>query len=189
MHKEIEAKLLNVDPQHIQLLLEKNGWRKESERTLFRRVVYHDPKGNDSSYLRLRDEWDRVTMTYKEVFDRYKLDGVRESEIEVSDFETAKQMLEHMGMKQKAYQETYRETRFFCGTMVTIDERPGIKPFIEVEWETQDKVEDAINKLWFDMANAVFWSVSEVYILELGMTAEQINNRPTITFENPPHAI
>lgn len=186
MHKEIEAKFLNISIPALQARITDSWWILEQPKTLFKRVVFHDPRWDVSSYLRVRDEGNKVTMTYKQVENKDLLEWVRESEIEVSDFDKTKEILLHMWFSQKAYQETYRETREIYDSQVTIDERPWLQPFIEIEADSEDKVIHCATSLWFTMSKAVYWSVSEVYIIELGLSATEINSLPIITFDNPP---
>ena len=186
MQTEIEVKFLsiNVDELRNKLL---HVWAiNTKERTLYRRIVYNDPLGNKSAFLRLRDEWDQVTMTYKKVVDVNKLDWVLESEILVSNFEEAKNILYQLWIEQKAYQETYRETRTIWTTVIWIDEWPWLQPFIEIEWESEDEVIHISNTLGFHFEDGVFGSVSEIYGIELWFTGDQINTISEITFKNPP---
>lgn len=124
-------------------------------------------------------------MTWK-CTDADTVDGTREVEIEVSDFETAVRMLETTGLMVVARQETRRETWIKGNVEVVIDEWPGIKPFIEIESSDVTAVHHAAQELVFDMNNAVFGAVAQVYQRELGHSPDDVNNWPLITFDNPP---
>lgn len=186
MQKEIEAKFLNINVQHLQENLKSNSAKLTQARTLFRRIVYFDPQWGKESFLRLRDEGDKITITYKKVIDKTKLDWVLESEIQVTSFDDAKSLLSQLWFIQKAYQETYRETRNLMDTSISIDERPWLNPFMEIEWKSNEEVEQVAKFLWFEMNQAVFGSVSEIYVIELWLTHDQINHTPVITFDNIP---
>lgn len=104
-------------------------------------------------------------MTYKQ-FDDMGLHGAKEIEIVVSDFEDAKSLLENAGLKLKSYQETQRETWTLDGAEIVIDEWPWIKPFIEIEGESEHIVRTAAEKLGFDWGDAVFGDVTQAYRAE-----------------------
>jgi adenylate cyclase class 2 len=91
------------------------------------------------------------------------VDGVAETEIEVSDFEASWRILTAAGLVEVAYQENWRE-RWRCdGFEVTLDEWPWIPPFVEIEGSTATAVTEAAERLGLSWSRAVFGSVNEVY--------------------------
>ena len=76
-----------------------------------RRYTFDDSRNEMSGkggWARVRDEGDKVTMSYKQLNDR-GLHGTHETTLVVDDFERAKEFLEDLGFVVKAYQETKRE--------------------------------------------------------------------------------
>ncbi|HMT00865.1 MAG TPA: CYTH domain-containing protein [Candidatus Absconditabacterales bacterium] len=185
MNIEYEVKFLAIEQAEMQKKLKAIGAELRHEKTMMRRLVYENLL-NKSSYLRLRDEGHKVTLTYKEVVATDHIEGVKEIEVQISDFESMKLMISKLGMNMKSYQETYRETRFKDGIQITIDERPGLRPFIEIEAESEEKVKEFSQLLGFDYEKGVFGTVSDIYLLELGIKPDVINYMPKITFEEPP---
>jgi adenylate cyclase class IV len=185
MKIEYEVKYMGVDINDLRSNLKSAWWEQIRKRTFMRRVVFHSPIWNHS-FLRVRDEWDKVTMTLKVVDSIDSVDWVRENEIEVNSFEAAKLLLQQLWFIQKAYQETYREVRSIDRAAVSIDERPWLKPFVEVEADDEIIVKNISDRLWFDYNKAVFWTVTDIYQLECWMKHDYINNLSQITFENPP---
>jgi adenylate cyclase class IV len=115
------------------------------------------------------------------------INSVKELECEVSDFGVLKQIFNNMWIKEKAYQETYREIWTVDNEILfMIDERPGLEPFIEIEWKSEDIVKMYSEKLGFDYNDWIFWTVDEIYYKELWLSHDYINSLPIITFENPP---
>ena len=65
-------------------------------------------KSRSKPWLRLRDEGDKVTLTYKKRFgtgEKFKDEGMYEKEIVVSDFEKTADILNAIGMVEKFYEE------------------------------------------------------------------------------------
>jgi adenylate cyclase class 2 len=188
MSIEIEAKFLNINRNVMREKLATARYICTVPDRMMTRVTLHEPheNRNKSQWWRVRDEGTgRITMTWK-CTDANTVDGTREVEIEVSHFETAVRMLETTGLQVIARQETRRETWINGNIEVVIDEWPGINPFIEIESSDVTAVQNAAQELGFDMNDAVFGAVAQVYERELGHTPDVVNNWPLITFENPP---
>lgn len=185
MNIEYEVKFMAIERDDIQEKLKSIGADKKHDNIMMRRLVYENPL-NKNSYLRVRDEWHKITLTLKEVIATNHIEGVKEIEVEISDFDSMKMIVSKLGMEMKSYQETYRETRYKDGVQITIDERPGLKPFIEIEAENEEKVKEFVKILWFDYEKGVFGTVSDIYQLELGIKPSVINYMSKITFEEPP---
>ncbi len=68
---------------------------------------------------------------------------------------------------------------------MTIDEWPGLKPFIEIEGESEELVRDTALLLGFNWDDAVFGTVDAVAERELGLPPHIVNSISEITFEKP----
>jgi adenylate cyclase class 2 len=169
MKTEIEAKFLNVDFDEIRQRLVGLGAVCEQPMRLMRRTLLdvhrRTPEENYSSFLRLRDEGDKVTLTLKE-FREKSLTGASEREVIVSDFDETKTILEEIGVKFTTFQESKRETWHIDGGEVVLDEWPWIPRYIEVEGPTEETVKDIAAKLGFNWDDAVFGSVDVIYGME-----------------------
>lgn len=185
MNKELEVKFLKIDRQKMKKHLQEIGAVMSRGRTLMRRLVFDNPL-NPASYIRIRDEGVKTTFTLKEIDNVEHIDGIKEMEIEIENFEVMKMILNKMGIKEKSYQESYRELWIKNEVEITIDERPGLKPFIEIEWPDESSIKAIVALLGFDMKKGVYGTVSEIYQLELGLTPDYINYLKELTFERPP---
>lgn len=186
MKTEFEVKICQIDPTSIVKTLQSLKAKRTQPKTLFKRLIFKHPTNPNNAYIRVRDEWSKITCTSK-VVDRSKgIDSVQEVEFEVSDFDACVSLLMSIGLSQKAYQETYREIWYINMVQITIDERPWLKPFIEIEWPDQQSVEDVVGLLGYKRNQVVFWAVDEIYYQELGVPHQVINNTPSITFDQPP---
>lgn len=188
MKTEYEVVFTNIDVEKTIEKIKSLGWELIKENTLMRRVVFETPENKRWSYIRVRDEWDKITTTYKEE-KSWNLDitSVRELETTVWSFEQMIAIYKKLWLKQKAYQETYREVWEIDSEIeLMIDLWPGLKPYIEIEWENEEIVKKYSKLLWFDYDSWVFWSCFQIYEKELWLYYDYINSLKEITFENPP---
>ena len=88
MNAEIEAKFTKLDHDDIRAKLKKLGAVCEHDMMLYKRVTIDSPEMRKKiGWLRVRDEGSKITFTYKQI-DELSVDGVKEMEVEVSDFDT-----------------------------------------------------------------------------------------------------
>jgi adenylate cyclase, class 2 len=190
MQQEIEAKFLNIDIATMRDKLKKAGATLEHPMRLMRRVVvdYQDRRlqKEGSAWVRVRDEGDKVTLTYKTSIEN-KFGGASEIEVTVSDYEKTIAIFKAIGLKIHTNQETRRETWKLDGAEVVIDEWPWLNPFIEIEAPSENVVKSVAKKLGFDWKDAVFGSVTTAYRLQYqDITAdERISVIPEIKFNLP----
>jgi adenylate cyclase class 2 len=158
------------------------------ENTLMKRVIFETPNNKRWSYLRVRDEWDKITCTYKEEnLEKNDIHSIKELETIVWDFDTMVSIFKKLWLEEKAYQETFREIWEINGEIeIMIDLWPWLNPYIEIEWENEELVIKYSNLLWFNYDNGIFWTSFKVYELELWLDYDFINSLKEITFENPP---
>ena len=86
MKNEIEAQFLDIDKDDIRSKLKEIGANLEKPEVLMRRVVFYT---GEHSFARVRDEGDKIVMTYKNVSDDHSILGTKEVNIEVNDYDDA----------------------------------------------------------------------------------------------------
>ena len=141
--------------------------------------------GKDA-FLRVRDEGDKVPMTYKQ-FDDLSVDGAKEVEVTVSDYEATVALLEQTGLSAVSSQETRRENWRLGDVEIMLDEWPWLKPYIEIEAESEAAIKQVAEQLGFDWDNAVFGDVMAAYRAEyphLGLH-DSIKIVPEVKFGDP----
>ena len=188
MAKEIEAKFLNIDKDNVIKNLEKIGAVKIHDEKLLRRCVYSLPIKKEGAWARVRDEGDKITMTYKRVTSK-SLDGVEEVEITVDNFDRAREFLRSVGLIEKAYQETRRMRYYLKSENVEfdIDTWPALNTFIEIESDNEAAVKKYAKILGFNWEKAMFGSADFVYAKEYNVTEDWINNQcPLLAFNKLP---
>ncbi|MDO8648078.1 MAG: class IV adenylate cyclase [Candidatus Diapherotrites archaeon] len=161
MKTEFEVKILDIDVAAVKKKLDGLGAVKVAERKM-RRFVYDIGLEKSHSWIRLRDNGEKTTLTIKEIHSS-EIDGTKEIEVEVSDFDSANSILNKLGFFPKAYQENKRVSFRLDGAEVEIDSWPKIPPYVEIEAGSAEKVEKVLNILGFEKSQATSIGVEEVY--------------------------
>ncbi len=171
VNQEYEVKFLEIDPVNIEEELIRIGAEKKFDRIYRRRVFdYPDMRLNEmGAWLRLRDEGDKITFTYKQrmgmLENRGNDLGMKEIEVEVSDFDKTAELVLALGFVEKFYEEN-RRIRYVLGEIeFDIDFWPLLKPYLEIEAKSQEEVEKGIKLLGLDQAEAKVFSTFQVYKL------------------------
>ena len=163
MQTEIEVKFLDIDIDNVRARLASAGAVCEQPMRLMRRALVETPEmAAIDAFLRLRDEGDKVTLTYKQHL-KTGVEAAKEIETTVGDFDTAKALLEASGLTFHTYQESKRETWKLGGVEVVIDEWPWMPPYIEIEGPDEAAVKASAAALGFDWNDAVFGGADVVY--------------------------
>lgn len=178
MKTEFEAKFINIDKDEVRARLKAAGARLVVPERLMRRALA-GKEFYEGKWLRLRDEGDKVTLTFKNRSGR-TVDNTTEIEVEVEDFQSTKQILEMSDIEFIAYQENKRESWVLGKARIEIDTWPGVPAHIEIEAPTEKEVRNTAAKLGFNWSEASFLTADELYAI-----ANNISNKEAlIAFEN-----
>lgn len=185
MNIEFEAKFF-VDPESFKKQLEQIGAKLKAPDRLMRRKTFllpvADLEAQKNMWGRVRDEGDRVTMTVKHLSSATSIDGVREMELGVNDFDKACVFMQLTGCTVKSYQENYRETWELSDCQITIDRWPGLQPFAEIEGPDKKSVEDVLALCDVKAEEIFFGSIDVAYEEHLGIPTSVFNKLPCVTF-------
>jgi len=166
MKQETEAKFLHIYIDAIRQKLNAVGAQCTQPMRLMQRAIIDHPdmrlQYEKDAYIRVRDEGDKVTLTYKQ-FTSLELGGALELETVVENFETTIQIFEAAGLKTKSFQQSRRETWNIDGTEVVIDEWPWLDPYIEIEADDEASIKQVASKLDLDWSQAIFGDVMVAY--------------------------
>lgn len=163
MKTEIEVKFLDVDFADVRARLTQLGGVCEQPMRLMRRALIETPAMRErEGFIRVRDEGDKVTLTYKQ-FHEQSLTGAQEFEVVVSDFDTTLAIFAEADLNYHTFQESKRETWQLGDVEVVLDEWPWLNPYIEIEGTSEQSVMDAADRLGFSWEDAVFGSVDVIY--------------------------
>lgn len=178
MKTEIEAKFLSVDFDELRQKLATLGAVCEHPMRLMRRVII-EPDFFRNAFIRVRDEGDKVTLTYKEFLDD-SITGAREQEVIVSDFDDTVAILKAGGLDYRSYQESRRETWRLSSdegdVEIVLDEWPWLGEYIEIEGPSEKAIKTVAKQIGVSWTDAIFGSADVLY----HMLFPQAKNRGVI---------
>ncbi len=160
---EFETKVLNIDENFIISKL-KSLKARETEKYLEKRIIF-DIKDENVKWVRVRQEKDICTMTYKfKELHNKEIGKTEEIEIFVSDFDNAKAILSKLGFYYRTmYQEKYIQ-KFYIGDIeFSICTWPKLKTFIEIEGKSIEEVEKGLKMLDLTGKDVGDYDVAKLY--------------------------
>ena len=176
MKTEFEATFVNIVRSSLTGSLRQAGAKLVRPEYVQRRVILQLPKEKraDDTWLRVRDEGDKVTLTLKSI-DGKTITGQKEILLVVHDFMVTIALLESIGCEKKSYQESKRELWVLDNVEIAIDTWPFLEPYVEVEGASEAAVKGVVKKLNLNYAEAIFDTVNAIYEQKYGKTIEELN--------------
>lgn len=162
MHTEYEVRVLEIDVEAVQKKLKEVGATFEWDR-MQKRFTYDFHPVVPKKWIRLRTNGVITTLTIKDVVSS-KIDGTRELEIVVDDFERTNQILNELGYHPKAFQENRRRQYSLDGVEIDIDSWPLIPTYLEIEGPSEEKVYEILSILGLEKAKVTSSDVEKVYL-------------------------
>lgn len=185
MQTEIEAKFLDVDHDALRAKLRALGAVCEQPmRTMFRKGFDFPDRRlrkEKNGWVRIRNEGDKVTMSYKQLDDR-GVHGTKEVCLTIDSFEQAEVFLRAIGLAPEVSQETRRESWRLGHIEIELDEWPWTKPYAEIEAHSEQELRDVAEKLGLDWNKVLHGSVEVVYTAEYDVTEDEVNSWPEVSF-------
>lgn len=188
MKTEFEAKYQNINITDLRRVLKSAGAKLLKKQFKQKRYAFNLPAGKKSnkSWLRVRDEGGKITLSLKRVGKGSKITEQKEICITVSDFESAAELLRQIGCRLKSYQETKREIWTINDVEISVDQWPFLEPFVEIEGQSEKAVKKVSKLLGFNYKDATFGAVDTLYSSRYHISKDRINNHtPLITFKDP----
>lgn len=184
MQTEVEAKFPDINPVSFREKLKEVGAILVYPEVFMRRRNFDYPDKRLEKlggWVRIRDEGDKITFTYKQLKDR-TLHGTKEIEVVVDDFDKLGDLLNSIGLEAKAYQETKREKWKLGETEITIDTWPWVPTFVELEAPDEGSLKHTVETLGLDWNQAMHGSVETIYQMHYDFTEAEIDGWELITF-------
>lgn len=181
LSKEIDN-LTDVDDRKI--LLRETGYStieeilanvpdEDLEKVLTRKDVISVVKKqniNPNKWIRLRQTGKKTTITIKHILNgalpQNNYDGfqpVLETEIPVPSIEEGNTLLESLGYAYRNYQEKRRVSYEYKGVEIDIDSWPHIPPYMEIEHDNVQEIDNIITELGLEEHEIVSCNTSDVY--------------------------
>lgn len=174
---EYEVKFSPINLEEMRQKLQRVGASLKTPERLMRRCVFAADAnpGMTCTYVRVRDEGNKVTMSAKQHASDGKMDSQKEYETIVKDFEATHQVLLNAGLTQTGYQENKRETwEMPDGTLVELETWPQLPDYLEIEGKSEEAVKKAALLLNFDWSEHIVQSNDYLYAQHWGMDKKAV---------------
>jgi adenylate cyclase class 2 len=164
--REIEAHFLEVDPEAVGQKLSALGAKKVQDEIIIDRIYEHLSDSDWHKHkkrVRLRQDGKKSQITFKELKDFNVLGGTEELETEISDLKAMEQILLYLGLSLKRRAEK-RRVRYILNTIkFDLEFWPKLKPLLEIESDSEDKVREGAKLLGLNWENANFMDMKDIY--------------------------
>lgn len=161
MKSEIEARLLDVDTKSFIKTLQQHKAKFVGD-WLQVRYCYDFNPVRENSWIRLRTNREETTLTIKEITSG-KIDGTKEVEIVVSDFNLCDEILNKLGYYSRSKQENRRIRYILNDVEIDIDMWPKIPDYVEFEADHVDKIKDVCRVLDINYDDLITYDVEKIY--------------------------
>lgn len=145
MHTENEIKVLDIDLKKAEEKLLDLGFRR-TEGITYRRYVYDVVPVNTNAWIRLRTNGKKTTLTFKESL-KDSVDGMKEIEVIVDNFDETNEFLKAIGHEPRNYQENSRVNFEGMNCTISLDSWPQIPPYMEIEADNTEDVNKCLEAL------------------------------------------
>ena len=129
---------------------------------------------------KLRTNGTKTTLTIKNV-ESSSIDGTKELEIEVDDFDKTNEILGELGYKPRGIQENKRIKYDLNGVEVDIDSWPKIPTYLEIEGRSEKEVFDTLKLLGIKKEDATSLDVQSIYEQVYNIDLEK---NPNLSFKD-----
>ena len=158
---EYEIRVLEINKEEIQAKLKQlNAILVED--VLQKRYIYDFKPVLPNKWIRLRTNGTKTTLTIKNV-ESSNIDGTKEVEIEVSDFDITNEILGELGYIPRSIQENKRIKYDLNGVEVDIDTWPRIPTYLEIEGTNEEEVYNILELLDIPKEKATSLDVQSIY--------------------------
>ena len=169
MHREIEAKILNVDPEEVQKKLRKLGATLAQELDL-EQIVWWIPNTEKRSSVRVRKASDgslRLTMKQKVTEGL----GYNEWELDVSNYEYTAAIIDVLlpNPELRLEYSHHRQDWNLGDTLINIDWFPKLAPLVEIEAKSEEKVREVAEQLGLSSSKLLNKGVVSLLFEKLGL--------------------
>ena len=161
MKTEYEIRILEINQDEMIKKLETLGATKKGEFEQ-KRYVYDLKPVQNGKWIRLRTNGKKTTLAYKDIVSD-TIDGTKEVEFEVSSISDAEEFLNKIGFNYRSLQENKRIQYILDGVEIDIDTWPMIPTYMEIEGESEEKVNKMIEKLDVDKSKITALNCDDIY--------------------------
>lgn len=162
--REIEAKILEIDPEELRKKLEGIGATKVFEKQVKSDFYdFEDGRIEENGQIRLRTVGDHSFVTRKNDVDDDRAKVKEEIEFDVDNPEEVRKFLKSIGLKQIEDGEKKRAKWHKNSVEYVIDWYPEIPPLLEIEAPSHQKLEKGFEQLGYSFEETVDWGSTRVH--------------------------
>ncbi len=161
MKIEYEVRFLEIDKDKIIAKLNEMGAKDLGDSCQIRKT-YDFIEKRKNSWLRLRTNGKETTLTVKQI-DSDKIDGTKELEVVVSDFNETDAILTKVGLSARNFQENRRHKFLLNDVEIDIDTWPRIPTFMEIEGNDEESIKNVCDYLGLDYNKSTTMDVTDIY--------------------------
>lgn len=161
-NKEIEIRFKEIDEESIISKLKSLGFEDLGE-DFFTEIIFYDEMGEwiknrkiETRYVRLRKTKKGVILTYKKHRQDINTPEAEEIEFEISDINSAKNLLEAIGLRAFRQQEKKRRSFKKGDVIVDIDSWPQVPVYLEIEARDEELLKETAKLLNLDWKDAIY---------------------------------
>ena len=162
MKTEIEARLLDINEKEFINKLRLLNAEFVGDWFMTRNVYDFNPI-DDNKWIRLRSDGEKTTLTIK-IIENSGIEGTKELEIEVSDYEKTNEILNLLGYHSRSCQTNRRIRYILDDVEIDIDFWPKIPTYVEFEADSVEKIKNLCKKLNVNFNTLTTMSVPQVYL-------------------------
>ena len=174
MKTEYEVRKVDISFDDIIQKIEKLGAKRVGAYHQ-KRYVYDFVPAQKGRWIRLRSNGEFATLTIKEI-KSLRIDGTKELEIVVSDFEDTNEILMKLGYEPRTFQENFRIEYTLDGVNFDLDKWPMIPPYLEIEGQSEEMIAKMVSALGLRMCDVTTMDVDTVYNVEYGIQLDSIKD-------------
>ena len=161
MKTEYEIRVLEVDKEEMIKRIEQLGATKVGEYHQ-RRYVYDFHPAQEGKWIRLRTNGYETTLAIKDI-EKNTIDGTKEIEFKVDNFDEANLFLNQLGYFAKGYQENNRIQYKLNDVEIDIDAWPMIPIYMEIEGPDAESVNKVLEKLDVEKDKITALNCKDIY--------------------------
>jgi adenylate cyclase class 2 len=161
---EIEVKVIEINKEEVIKKLNSLNAKKIFEGEVI--TLFFDDEEKTFSKKKQSIRLRKKGKSYLTVKKAEKLGFARsaeETEVEVSDFDATKKILESIGLISRDIPKKFRTSYKLNDCLIEIDEYEEIPVFLEIEAENEEKIKEAISFLELDEEKVRTWNGFDLF--------------------------
>ena len=162
--EEIEVKILEINKKETVRKLKRLGAKKVSDGDT-NAILFDFPNKKlkkAGKLLRLRTSGKKIELTLKKKISKKKTKIMKEHEVDLNDFEIARDILKGIGLKESKIYVKNRTSYKLGKVKFEFDTLPGIPTYLEIEAPTEKIIEKCVKKLGFSMSDTKPWNAKDI---------------------------